>query len=83
MIYVIIKTGVYRHDVFGVFDDLEEAKKTAKVLATKDRDSYHDYDVIKTTFNSSPRVRFSQVFGCESMSDDIVFSVNKNNILKE
>lgn len=45
MIYLIIKTGVYRHDIAGAFLDPEDAKLHAKALADTCVDSYHDYVV--------------------------------------
>lgn len=49
--YVVIKSGVYRHDIFGVFLNKDEAKKVANKLAETDSDNYHTYDVIKTSLD--------------------------------
>ena len=45
MVYLIIKTGVYRHDIAGCFSDPEVAKKEAKKLADTCVDSHHTYCV--------------------------------------
>lgn len=44
-IYLIIKQGIYRHDIFGAYSDSKEAAAKAKSLATTDIDSYHNYVV--------------------------------------
>jgi hypothetical protein len=83
MIFVIVKIGVCQQGIFGVFQDLEEAKEVAKTLAKKDVNAYHSYDVIETTFNCEPRVKFSKAFGNKSFCEKVVFSVNKNGIIEE
>ena len=45
MIYLIIKTGAYRHDVCGCFLEPEKAKQEAKKLANTCVDSHHEYCV--------------------------------------
>ena len=45
MIYLIIKTGVYRHDIAGCFLCPEKAKEEAKKLADTCADSRHYYCV--------------------------------------
>ena len=45
MVYIIIKTGVYRHDIAGVFLCPERAKAEAKKLAETCIDSHHQYCV--------------------------------------
>ena len=45
MVYLIIKVGVYRHDICGCFADPERAKKEAKKLAETCSDSHHEYCV--------------------------------------
>ena len=83
MIYAIIKTAVYQHGVFGVYHNLEDAKETAKILAKNDIDAHHSYDVTETTIDSPPQVKFDEVYGCDLLSEKVIFSVNKNGILKD
>lgn len=45
MIYLIIKTGVYRHDIAGCFLDPEKAKEEARRLADTCADAWHEYCV--------------------------------------
>ena len=45
MVYLIIKAGVYRHDIAGCFSDPERAKEEAKNLADTCVDSHHKYCV--------------------------------------
>jgi hypothetical protein len=83
MIFVIVKTGVYQHGVFGAFQDLEWAKKTAKSLADYEPDAVHSFDVVKVADNSPPRIQFFEDFGIESLPEEVIFSVNKDGVLKE
>ena len=45
VVYLIIKTGIYRHGIAGCFLDPEKAKIEAKKLADTCVDSYHKYIV--------------------------------------
>lgn len=44
-VYLIIKNGVYRHDIAGCFLCPEKAKSEAKKLAESCVDSHHEYCV--------------------------------------
>ena len=46
--YVVLKRGVYIHDVYGPFI-LERAKLEAKQLAENDKDGYYTWEVWKTS----------------------------------
>lgn len=45
MSFVVVKHGIYMHDVCGPFDTFDEAKERADALARADKDSYHEYCV--------------------------------------
>lgn len=47
-IYLVIKTGFYRHEILGAYIFIEDAKKRAEALAKEEQekhDGYHDYHV--------------------------------------
>lgn len=50
-LFIIIEEGVYRHDILGIFDNVEKAKNHAK-SRTKKSDGYHAYNVCKIELNT-------------------------------
>lgn len=48
-VYLVIQTGVYRHDVVGVMSSLDAAKARAEAAAAMECDSYHDYEVYEVS----------------------------------
>lgn len=51
-IYLVIKEGVYRHDIFCAFTDKNKALDEAKRLAYTDIDSHHTYVVQPVEINA-------------------------------
>ncbi len=49
MIYLVVQSGVYRHDIRGVYTSVGAAEAAAKRAAEEDSDSYHDYEVYEAT----------------------------------
>lgn len=49
MLYYVVKAGEYNHGVFGIFEDLDAAKKLADLAANKDEDDYHEWNVLEYT----------------------------------
>lgn len=49
MLYYVAKVGEYSHGIFGIFDNLDEAKKLADLAVTKDEDEYHEWNVLEYT----------------------------------
>ncbi len=47
MFYYVTKMGAYNHGVFGIFEDLDEAKKLADFASIKDEDGYHEWTVLE------------------------------------
>ena len=45
-IYIVVQEGVYRHGIFGVYTERDDAIALAKELAETDNDGYHTYEVI-------------------------------------
>jgi len=76
-IYLVIKTSVYRHDVFGAFDELDDAKALADELALTDIDDYHGYDVIPVPHNDHYKVKLNSTSGNETDEDVAVYSASK------
>ena len=50
-VYTVYKQGVYRHEILGVFDTLENARKRAFVAALGENDGYHDFMVAQSNLN--------------------------------
>jgi len=69
VMYYIEKRGAYGHGVFGIYDDLDEAKNRAIFAASQDDDDYHDWEVKK--FSNG------DCFGSDSQNET-VYSVTKN-----
>ena len=53
MLYVVIKKGVYRHSIVGVYDTLEKAKERAEECIQAERDTYHDFSVGAIELNTA------------------------------
>lgn len=50
-IYTVYKQGVYRHEILGVFDTLENARKRAFLAALGEKDGYHNFAVAQSQLN--------------------------------
>lgn len=50
-IYTVYMQGVYRHQILGVFDTLENARKRAFLGAIGEEDGYHDFVVAVCSLN--------------------------------
>lgn len=48
-LFVIVRTGVYDQGVVGVSTDLQEAKRIAEKYAAEERDTYHDFEIRRST----------------------------------
>ena len=46
-VFIVTKQGVYRHEIMGVFQDLEFAKNVAIDCIKAEHDDYHDFHVIQ------------------------------------
>lgn len=51
MRYVVIQTGIYRHAIIGVWDDLELAKMGAEAAIAAEPDDYHHMQVVEMPAN--------------------------------
>ena len=76
-VYLVIKTSVYRHDVFGAFDDFENARSLADELASTDIDGHHGYDVIPVPLNSHYKITLNSTNGNETDEDVAIYSAAK------
>ena len=52
-IYVVVREGVYRHEILGLFSDADKAKDVAHTACEKDVDDYHTYDIYKGTVDQT------------------------------
>lgn len=50
-VYLVFKTGVYRHECGGVFSTLERAREAAQKFLDGEPDAYHDYEISKFTLD--------------------------------
>lgn len=49
MLYYVAKIGVYCHGIYGIYEDLDEAKNLADIAASQDEDDYHEWCVLEYT----------------------------------
>lgn len=49
MLYYVAKVGEYSHGIFGIFEDLDSAKKLADLAVEQDEDDYHEWNVLEYT----------------------------------
>ena len=47
MLYYVAKVGAYNHGIFGIYDNLEEAKALADLAVNRDEDGYHEWNVLE------------------------------------
>ena len=45
--YVIVKSGVYRHEICGVIDTMDDAIERANTLIMAEKDDYHEFEVLE------------------------------------
>lgn len=69
-IFYIEKQGVYPQGVYGVFDNLDQAKTAAIYFAKSDRDSYHTWYVMEAELNTRAKDGEYEV-------GDVVFQIDK------
>ena len=50
-IYAVIKNGVYRHEISGVYESYELAEKRAIEVCSNEEDDYHDFLILKFGLN--------------------------------
>ena len=77
LIYLVIKTSVYRHDIFGAFEELEQARMLADKLASSDLDNHHSYDVIPVPLNDHYQIMLNSASGNGTEEDVAVYSATK------
>ena len=75
-IYLVIKTSVYRHDIFGAYEELDDAKSLADELASTDVDNHHGYDVIPVPLDDHYEITKSSS-GNGTEEDVAVYSATK------
>lgn len=78
-IYLVVKTSVYRHDIFGAYEELNAAKSLADKLAATDVDNHHGYDVIPVPLNEHYEIICSDSSGNGTEQDVAVYSAIKQD----
>lgn len=53
MLYAVIKKGVYRHGIVGVYDTLGKAKERAEECIQVEHDTYHEFIVGAIELNTA------------------------------
>lgn len=76
-VYLVIKASVYRHDVFGAYDDFEDAKLLADELASTDIDDHHGYDIIPVPLNGHFKITQNGTSGNVADEDVAIYSATK------
>lgn len=51
-IYVVVKSGVYRHEIVGVYSTLKLACEAAEAAAHAESDDYHGFEVLECTLDN-------------------------------
>lgn len=74
-VYVIYKRGVYGHGVHGIFTSRIDAENMADVIAAKDKDGYHQWQVFKIPMNTvcSMTERDSEGFTPDFQAKNLVY----------
>src|SRR6185369_9326818 len=73
MIYVIVRRGVYRHEILGNHTDPRQAIEQAVHAIKQERDSYHNMEIVELTPNSMNEERVAYVISRQD--EDIVRTV--------
>lgn len=50
-LYAVVKDGVYRHEIVGVYGSYELAEKRAVEVCKAEGDDYHAFDVLQFSLN--------------------------------
>jgi hypothetical protein len=45
--YLVVRTGVYRHEILGLYDTLRDARHKALTACYEETDDYHYFDVVR------------------------------------
>ena len=78
-IYLVIKTSVYRHDIFGSYESLEDARQLADELSETDLDNHHGYDVVPVPLNDHYMITKSETSGNGTNEDVAIYSASKQS----
>lgn len=77
-IYFIQKRGFNIRGIFGIFEDRDKAIHHCKNFASKDSDSYHQWEVVESTLNKV--YDFDSDFAFE---EAIIFKTRKDGACNE
>lgn len=61
-VFIVIKAGVYRHDIVGVFYREDDAKIAAENAAKLEPDDYHSFELVKMKVGDGPGNLFSELY---------------------
>lgn len=60
-VYVVIRKGVYRHEVIGVFSNVDRAKDAAHESVQAEHDHYHDAQILLCNLDGGGERRLGEV----------------------
>lgn len=52
-LYLIERSAIYRHGIFGVYDTLELARKAKALAKSLEPDDHHDFKILEYTLNDT------------------------------
>lgn len=62
-ILVVVKTGVYRHELCGCHPKLDKAMALAEKARGEEKDNYHDFDLIEVFYDGREEVHVARLTG--------------------
>lgn len=75
-VYLIVKVGIYNHDIFGAFEKQANAIERAIMLSRMENDDYHRFEVVQLTLDETKKVKFRKFQG-QCCDQDTIFSIKK------
>jgi hypothetical protein len=81
-IYLVIKVGIYNHDIFGSFEIKDVAIEKATMLSKMENDGYHSFEVVEMGLDSLQPAKAKEFYGL-SCEQNTVFSIRKELLGEE
>ncbi len=60
-VYTVITSGVYRHEIVGVFTNIEQARERAQFCLAQERDTYHDMEIVSFPLDIAPDAKTEEI----------------------
>lgn len=75
-IFLVLKVGIYNHDIFGSFEKQSNAIEKAILLSKTENDNYHSFEVVHLTLDVTKEIRVRDFYG-QYCDQKTVFSIKK------